>query len=280
VRAIIGGSEYYNTLIIEDKNELGYGWSYTHTYYFNVKVGDEVMRGDLLSVVHFQGLEHIHLTRVKLVSGGSWSNLTNLESMMPDEYFQIPDSIPPVIQTPFYYFKDNTNVIIDNSAVPMLSGKVDIVVGMREAGEYEHGQAGSLAPGFGDRNCVNRIEYEILSGQNVIMQKRSFDFSKVTFIPGPDGYKKVDIAYKPYYLFEPERNYWSKVLSYFIITNWDENHQLGQFSSADEAGCWDTSELNSDGSRRFPNGSYTVKVIAYDFAGNSSSNEQNVTINN
>ena len=270
VRAVIN-----STLVIEDKDEPGYGWGYTHTNNYTVHIGDSVRQGKLIAAVNFTGLAHIHLSRYKLVPGGYWNNLNNIESIMSDKYFDISDSIPPVIRVPFYYFKDNSDVIFDSVSVPTVSGKVDIVVPMRDAGERYHSSFN-----FGDRVCVYRIEYEISSDKGIKVSKKSLDFSKITALYSSELYKKVQIAFKSLFLFKPLPPNGDKNFSYYIITNWDENHQYGEMTTADANSCWDTTELNSDGIQKFPNGSYKVKVKAYDFHGNSSLMEQRVIVKN
>jgi hypothetical protein len=210
-----------------------------------------------------------------LIPGGYWSSLNCLESSLPDQYFDISDSIPPVIRTPFYYFKDNSDEIFDSLLVPTIAGKVDIVVPMRDPGERYHSSSG-----FGDRNCIYQVEYEISSDSRIKISKKSLDFSKITCIYSSDLYKKVQIAFKPFILFKPIPQISTQTFQYYIITNWDENHQYGEMTTADENGCWNTEELNSDGTRKFPNGTYKVKVKAYDFHGNSTTKEQSVIVKN
>ena len=233
-----------------------------------------------MATVNFQGLGHTHLTRIRLVDGGNWDDYYSLENMLPDSFFIYKDTEPPTIKTPFYFFKDNSDSMFTNENNPSINGKVDIVVGMRDGGEYAHMPAGSPSAGFGDRLCVSKIEYEI-SGKGIETEKKqSFDFSKITFIYSKEQYKLVDVVYKPYTLLEGNRTSFTKVFSYYIITNWNKEHNLGQINVEDGKFCWNTEELNNDGTRRYPNGEYSIKVIVYDFSGNSSFVNQNVMVNN
>jgi hypothetical protein len=255
---------------------------YTHVYYFKVKVGDEVKQGDLLAEVHFQGLDHIHLSRVKHLAGKPYDQLNSYEDITTDNYFNYFDDEGPVIKAPFYFYKDQTDSLISNSNNPTIKGKVDIVVGMRDQGPHSRGPAGSQYYNFGDRLCVSRIEYSIRRNTNnaIAEMHQSFDFSKIGFIYDANQYKKVEIAYKSPYVVGDKALSGDKFFSYYIITNWKNKDTLAEFSNEDALQCWDTNQLNDDGSRKYPDGSYVITVIAYDANGNSTKQEQTVNVIN
>ncbi len=124
VRAIISYNPYYSSILIEDKDEPDYVWNYTHVYNFKVKEGDTVKQGDLLATVNFQGVEHVHLTRAIHIPSKPWNSYYSYTSISTDNYFNYPDNEAPVIENPFYFFKDQTDTLINDSLVPTLKEKL------------------------------------------------------------------------------------------------------------------------------------------------------------
>ncbi len=193
-----------------------------------MKVGDHVEQGDYIADIHFQGVPHVHLSKVYLTSG-SWSNYSDTRSVQPDSFFTYQDTQPPVIESGFLYYRNGTDSLLGRGSAAVVSGDVDIVVGIREVGEYAHSKGGVVYIGFGDRLCVSRIGYEI-SGQNITpMHFESFDFSRMVLGQFSDGVQRVYTVYKHYYIVHPGGpDSWDKIFSYYVITNTDGNGESGE----------------------------------------------------
>lgn len=270
VKSIINGGEYYQTIIIGDTpgSAPGHGWSYTHVNNFQVKVGDKVKQGDYIADIHFQGVPHVHLSRVYLTSG-SWSSYYDTRSIQPDNFFSYRDEQAPMIESGLRYYRNGTDSLIGKGSTAVISGNVDIVVGMREQGEYAHSKGGVVYTGFGDRLCVSRIEYEIKGPDQRTLHYVSFDFSRMVLGQFSDGVDRVYTVYKHYYTVHPGGPpNWDKIYSYYVITNTNGGEESGEVKTSDQNYSWKTNALNAEGTPAFPDGVYTVTVLAYDVAGN------------
>jgi hypothetical protein len=193
---------------------------------------------------------------------------------MPNAHFTYVDENPPVIATPFHFFRNETDTMFapDENGHVVVSGQVDIVVGLRESGLY----ARSKDNGFGDRLGVARIECTIAPrGRDDIpsYQIHSFDFNRLRVKQGHDsreyGTAITSVVYKHWKLFEDNRPNGSQCLSYYVVTNCRGAEPPDELTARDGQYCWDTSASGPDGGRRFPNGKYTVTVTAYDAPGNT-----------
>ena len=281
VRYIFDGGPSYTTVVIEDANTSDYAWMYTHVYYLNVKVGDFVSQGTHIADVNFDGLGHIHFGRAFLAEDGAWDNMYDWHYVQPDDYFIYTDNQAPVIEQPFYYFVNNSDEQFLRANPTLISGDVDIVIGMRERGEYAHSKDSQ----FGDRLCVSRIEYEISGDSIETIHKKSFDFGKIILKTRPEvgfqDYERVSTVFKYYETIHPDGPpNWDKVISYYVITNCDGSGEFGQIDPVAKNFCWRTNETNPSGERRFPNGTYTIKVTAYDFKGNFATAWEKVVVEN
>jgi hypothetical protein len=279
-------NEFYRSIIIGDTkgDEPGNAWVYVHVNNFQVKNGDYVPQGTYIADVHFRGLDHVHLGRAYL-SSGEWSNVQNLNYVQPDKYFIFPDTQPPVIENPFYYFSNNSDGIFLRDSlkgITEISGEVDIVTGIREAGQYANTKDGNgwIIKDFGDRLCISKIEYEIYKDNILLLSKKSFDFSKLTFNFSKNGYKKVLVVYKYRPVIQPNVTSWSRIFSYFIITNTDGTGDATEIKTSDSEYSWNTLQKDSSGNSLFPNGRYSIKVIAYDFKGNRAESTDFIEVNN
>jgi len=281
----------YNTttnqgwIIIGDTkgDQPGYGWMYAHVNNFQFLVGDYVNQGDYIADVYFDGLEHVHLGKI-FVENISWGSHTGWNYVHPNRYFIYEDTEPPVIKAPFYYFRnEENNLLFDRiNDIPLVWGDVDIVVGIREVGEYAH----SKSSGFGDRLCAARIEYEIVGNTTPPVYKKSFDFTKMIISNWEqEGRERTSTVFKHYTLFHDtiDSSFWDKTFSYYIITNTpgtEETDELKKVDITQDQLAWNTAELDEHGNPRFPNGIYTIIVTAYDFKGNSSSASDSVLVKN
>jgi hypothetical protein len=292
VVAEFGGSEYFRTMIIEDEDRPGYGWGYTHIYYFNVRPGDDVHRGTVLGRVHFHGLPHVHLSRFKLRPGADWGwGGSGLLAIHPDTFFVYADSEPPVFEgRGFRYVRNGTDsafVAAEPGGVVTVSGDVDIVVGLRDAGEWTRAYLEGWGPeGFGNRHSVTRIEYEIAGPDGVHVSAVAFDLM-ATLIPAATS-SQVDLTLTLYQHYEsvdppaPSPGHYNARFGFYIITNSDgrEPEPGTVLDPSDRAHAWRTGATDEAGQPLFPDGEYVVTVTAYDSRGNASSRSEAVRVEN
>jgi hypothetical protein len=282
VKSIIDNGEFYTTLAIAGTpgGAPGEGWSYTHINNIRVKVGDFVRQGTYLADIHFQGVPHVHLSRVILTTG-SWSDFWDMHSVSPDSCFSYEDAEPPVVEVPFRYYRDRSDSLLGSGSRTVFNGNVDIVVGMRERGTYAHSKGGVVYAGYGDRLSVSRIEYRISgSGVGPIVFK-SFDFSRMILGQFTDGVDRVYTVYKHYNVVHPEgASNWDKIFSYYVITNTPADGSSGEVRPSDQNYAWNTSARDANGRPVFPNGRYSITVIAYDQIGHATTASDTVTVNN
>jgi hypothetical protein len=275
-----------DTIVIADTagNAPSYGWEYTHLSNFQVQVGDFVATGTFIGEVYFpQGLPHIHLVKA-FSEGGLWGSWRYL--CIPNGHFSYIDEEPPVINTPFYFFENNSDTEIgpDGTGNVVLSGEVDIVVPMREQGLYARS---SSWPGWPtDRLAVTKIEYEIRpagSGPGSGRLFHSFDFNDIKI---KDDYSFAEdaeltrVVYKHWAFVEGERtgSDWDKCFCYYIITNCSGEQSPREINISDQNYCWDTTALDANGQPIFPNGIYDIIVTAYDSAGHSAGETMAVAV--
>ena len=290
VRAEVGGNQFYRSLMIEDDATPGFGWAYTHIYNFVVRPGQKVFQGTRLGSVNFQGLEHIHLSRVRLKPGGSWERF-EIENLRPDDFFAYRDTEAPTFDGPFRYVRNLTDDAFTapaGSPFITVSGDVDIVVGLRDGGEWTRSKApfGGIPPGFGNAHSVSRIEYDIANSGGTIDRRVAFDLARTTI---PEGTGAADAAllltlYQHYESATPRPTGGSNNrFAFYMITNspgTEPGQNVQALDPADASRAWETADLNSDGSRRYPNGEYTITVRAFDSKGNVSSRADHVIVNN
>ncbi len=266
----------------EEGDAPSYGWAYTHIGDIRVKAGQFVQQGTRIGKVDFQGLPHIHLAKI-FSQGPHWGDWSY--ACMPDGHFDYADDEPPVVGTPFHFFKNNSDTIFepDSAGDVVVSGDVDIVVAMRDAGPC----ARSRENGFGDRLAVASIEYEISAvgaPQGSGHVRRSFDFRTIRVKEGYDarayGTRLAKVAFKHWTLFESARPSGDKIPSYYIITNHPPTDVCRELSF-DHADCsWETAARDERGNALFPDGEYEVTVTACDFAGNTTAARMKVVVAN
>lgn len=279
----ISNNPSYHTIIIEDKNKPNYGWGYTHVGNFQVQNGDFVQQGTQIAEISFAGTEHVHLDRIYCLPGYSLTNMNNTINIQPVDYFYFPDTKPPLIKSPFHYFENNSNNKFTNNGTTAVKGEVDIVVPIRECGEYAKGRDPNYMFGFGDRLAIKNITYEIMGPDNIIHSFKSFDFSRIQIIKKDNSSITQPTIYKKYQLIEGKDRVmmeWSDYYSYYIITNnqGKENNEPLRYSDANLS--WNTTEKNSDGTFKYPNGEYKITVKIYDFYGHSTTASDQVVVNN
>ena len=279
IRSNIGGNEYYRTLVVEDADEPGMAWSYTHIHDFQNKLGTEVSKGQYLGRVNFQGLEHIHLSRTKLREGGSWEEFEDLINVYPDTFFTFIDDASPIIKTPFHYFRNESDsIFISEEGICTIHGEVDIVVSMRDQGQYAGGFIENSGY-WGDRLAVRNISYRIIHEGEELLSRNSFDFRDLEFVFHRDKWLETLTLFKFAHVLDPDAGSHNMFHSHYIITNAAENHQ-GSIKLEDGNLSWNTLEKDDLDQPKYPNGLYTIEIAAYDSNGNSSTKSENVIVEN
>ncbi len=282
IQANTGGNEFYRTLVIEDDDEPGWGWAYTHINFFSSKANVEahVEQGQYLGRVNFLGLEHIHFGRVKLREGGRWDVLGDIIYHYPNDYFYLPDTKAPVFRPPLHFFLNNTDDKFEHGVVDTVSGAVDIVASVRDESEY----SGGIIDGgnyWGDRLCVERIDYRILFNGQVVEDRTAFDFTKLTFSYRSDRASQLATVYKFHLLLNPDFDTrgFNRYYSDYILTN-ARNGLSGLIDTNDSGLAWNTESVDANGLALYPNGLYHIEVTATDDVGNSAMLLDSVYIQN
>lgn len=271
-------------VVIADRQDDSpcYGWAYGHLGRIQVGVGDFVKAGTWIGEIDFRGVPHIHLTKV-FSEGKHWGTWSY--DCPPNVHFTYVDREAPHIKTPFSFFKNGSDTLIEpsESGVTTVSGEVDIVVGMRDGGLFAH----SNESGFGDRLSVARIDYEITpvsDRENTGHRFRSFDFTKIRIKKGyrgrTYGTELTKVVYKHWNLCEPDRRSGNKMLTYYVITNCPTDEPPAELQFGHRDYCWNTAERDDGGNPTFPDGTYEIKVTAQDFTGNQSSAVAKVIVAN
>jgi len=277
VKAVVHSSVY----VADRQDERpSFGWEYTHLSDIRVEAGDRVKRGTLIGKVNFQGLPHIHLVKV-FSQGGHWGSWHYM--CPPDLHFTCVDTDSPVIKRPFLFYRNDTDerIVPDEAGDVVLEGDIDIVVGMRDGGQF----ARSKENGFGDRLAVAAIDYEIRSLDRTEGRSRrhhSFDFRILTILSGCDASEfnagMTRVVYKHTALCDPMQRGGDKAFSYYVITNCPPEGPPRELYPSDRHFCWKTAAVDRGGKRLYPAGRYAIVVTARDFAGNESTAEMSVRV--
>ncbi len=257
----------HHFFVVEPVAESGEGWCYTHvdpeTYAF--EVGDLVEQGQILGrVVDFSlgerdGSDHLHLNYVSFERGDK----VNLQSLYdPLVRFSFEDDRPPTIHTPFWLVEEGSLDPVD--AERPVSGKLDVLVAISDNA-------------YRDQACnwmVPAVTIEI---------KRKGHSSWRKLVLDQRGPIPSERTVRPLYLSHEERQpFVSKLPPWprpYVLkaTNTDGD---GIIELADERQCWDTTSLDDNGKRRFPDGRYTIVVRAWDLAGNRAEASMRVVVKN
>lgn len=258
----------------------GYAWEYVHVDNIQFDIGDFVQKGDYVADIYFEGLPHLHLSRVYHAVDGNWDHYWRSYYLHPDDFFIYADTEPPVIKTPFYFFQNNSDEMFAIQDTTVISGDVDIVVGIRDPGEF----ARSKTSGFGDRLCIAKVEYEIKGVGGVSIEpvhEQSFDFGKINLQKERNlRDERLFVVFKHHSIFHPDGISYNRFFSYYIITNTDGTGESEKVKLSDHNYAWNTAALDESGNPRFPNGLYTIIVRAYDARGNSSQANEIVRVMN
>jgi murein DD-endopeptidase MepM/ murein hydrolase activator NlpD len=271
VRAIetAGGNNGFS-VAVESNGSPGRGWQYVHVTPAR-EVGDAVEAGDLIGVVQFVGIEHLHLNRVELAPGsGSWLS-RDLRLVNPAPWFDLRDDEPPVFRPELLLLQDASGSRFAPGTPTVVHGDVDIVAGIRDAGAYARSEVG-VGPHVSDRHAIAWVDYEI-EGQGRHLYQRAFDLLQLRL--GGAGLGTVPL-YMPLLHAEPVFRP-ARTLGYYILTHGDGSPWM---EPAHSQRAWRTAARNDDGTAAFPNGLYTIRVRAGDVAGNVAGYEEQVEVRN
>jgi hypothetical protein len=286
VRAVNGTPPHYATVVIEDVEQPGWAWSYTHVWNLKVAPGDVIGRGTPIGEVNFirPGVDHVHLGRVFLEPGGVWTFTHSLVHVNPAPLFVFSDSEPPVIETPFHYARNATETLYPLGPATV-SGDVDVIVGIRDNGEYSRSRGGVVTAGIPGALGVSRVEYEIADRRRALVRKVAFDWDRMLLQTsrrtGLRDYPRLSAVYFFHDAVQPPPFAWESLFYYYVVTN-GEMPEDGHVPVDPAWGMrgWDTAARDESGRPQFPNGDYVITVRATDSAGNTATAQDVVRVSN
>ena len=278
----VSGGQGQSAIAVEDADRPGFGWAYVHVDAFRHRVGETVAAGERIAdVAEFGGLPHIHLNRTFVPGGRPWSALSSQHNMFADDHFSFDDATPPIVSTPFRFFRNESAELLAPGA---LSGEVDVVASMRDGGHYAHSKAPGFPADVGDRLALSVISCEIRNKRGVVVRQWVVDFTRLVlrWLPAQTSIyapERVATFFKSH-LDIPGAVLNGEFLSHYILTNSAGVNPPGEVSIEDQLESWRTDAVDGTGGRLYPNGVYTVVVTAWDSAGNSTRVKQRVTVAN
>jgi hypothetical protein len=235
------------------------GWLYAHLdeNTIQVQVGDTVQVGDYLGDLVYwpvSGFHHLHFVKIRN-HGMPWESDWKFIANPLDELVPIDDSSPPVIENArgdykFAFCQNNTHTYFDPGA--SVKGDVDIVSKIYDKVNHPNWK---LAP--------YSIEYSIQNDSIGIGPILSFIFTDTLWWD-----QNVDVTYQDDAICNTRGDYDYRDF-YFLVTNTDGDSVI---ESADKYSAWHTQD--------YPNGTYWVKVKAYDRLGNFDSDSMQVFVSN
>ena len=282
VRAVEGGTvalihtnypdwTTHHYFIVEPEAGRGEGWCYTHvdpaTYGF--ELGDRVRAGQKLGeVVGFSlgdrpGADHLHLNYVAFEAqpGGGYT-LRPLYD--PLQRFAWKDTSPPVVGPFWVQDARMAKPVRIADGPPPKSGKKQALDPIEVQGRVQ------LFAGVSDRPSEGvTVNWSAAAVTLEIEGQGAEPFRKLVLDHrGPiQNDRQVRPLFQPYaarkaWLEGLDRSPFTQILN---VTRTDGD---GQIEPTDARYAWDTAALQPDGASRFPNGTYTITVRAWDLAGN------------
>ncbi|MBI2571585.1 MAG: M23 family metallopeptidase [Candidatus Schekmanbacteria bacterium] len=279
VRHLDEAVEYYKYIVIEDESAPGFGWSYAHVDNFRFRTGDRVRQGQQIASISFQGMEHVHLSRVTPAPGGAWSDVYGLISLDSTAYFTYDDDEAPAFDPPLRYFSGDSGARFAAGQPTVVAGRVEVVAGIRDGGADAHDPVW----GVGDRLAVARVEVEIAGATGVIWRGVAFDGGTLRIRLGPTREADVERALTVYRfpgeVVPGDPSIGDRTFSYYELMRRSRSGRTGEPAVEERDFYWDTEEKR-DGVPLYPDGLYSIIVIAVDAAGNESELRETVEVRN
>ncbi|MEO0077228.1 MAG: hypothetical protein ABIK19_06135, partial [candidate division WOR-3 bacterium] len=242
----------------------GYLYAHIDSARYHKNVGDFVTAGELIGYIVYWPVDsvhfhHLHFAKIRdrgaTWTTADWAFIFNPLILLSPNY----DTMPPKFENTltnqkFAFCQNNTSTYLSPNS---LTGDVDIIAKIHDKFSV------STADTVWDRLIPLKIEYEIVGQQSSVSKTLSFIFSGRV----PSGSSLVSVVYKRDNTCYTQGDYDNRNY-YFIITNTDGDSII---EVSDAANCWRTTD--------FPNGSYWVKIYAYD-THNVSAESMLVIVNN
>jgi len=250
---------------IEDEDLTDRGWQYAH-----VVPAEGLAQGQKLSQGQFIGVilapqAHIHLTRVLHLPGKDWWSGTL--SLYGNDFFELPDALAPESLGGLRYFRNASSQEIPREAIPVLSGAVDVVAGLRDA------MGNPYYPGLAERLAPSRFELEVRDEEGTLRWTHRSDLRMLALTPpflGDPGAARNELTLffkTPTLLGEP--SWATKGFTWWVITNLPDHATLAPITETDVELHWDTASVDDAHQPRFPNGRYTLTLTVFDASGQS-----------
>ncbi|MFN0206904.1 MAG: HEAT repeat domain-containing protein [Planctomycetota bacterium] len=263
----------HHFFIVVPKGKSGEGWCYTHVDpdQYQFKTGDRIARGQVLGkLVKFTvggkpGADHLHLNYVRFEKGADGKVV--MESLFdPIQYFDYDDKISPVVEPEFDFVKKGTFDEFPRGAdaIPIISGKADIIVGISDAA-------------YSGQSCnwgVPVITVEILSEKSKPWRKLVIDQR------GKLGDERAASAL--FVKFEDSKRYPPSAAAAGVVHYYKITHARGDglLDASDARRYWNTLQKDEFNKPRFPNGLYEITVRAWDAKGNKGERTARVRVQN
>jgi hypothetical protein len=261
-------------IVIEDLDNPGYAWKYEGLENFQYNLGDYVQMGNQIGQISNISEGYYTISRIKKTEGIVWGR-QEWSYIYCQQNFEIKDSKKPIQFGSLFMLHGNTKYGTYVPSIPRtytVSGEVDIVYDVRDAGEYAE-------PGYVtedslevDNTAVTRFECWLTNMGGKEFPIETYDFREIEL----SGYEVFDIYFDQYLrpLVDPEDVYFHK---FCILSNVKRvNGKL----QVDFNYNWNTTEKDAEGNSLYPNGKYVMEVRAYDDADNFCKRRDTVIIRN
>ncbi|MBY0572649.1 MAG: M23 family metallopeptidase [Undibacterium sp.] len=263
-------------ITVEDLMQLGTGWQMAHLDVdVRLQVGQKLQQGQFVGVIR-NGEGHTHFNRILNLQNTDWS-YGNV-SLYPDDLFDLPDTLAPVIFPVLYYFKDASDtVFLRTNNLVTLSGKVDIVAGLRDL-------AGNPQAATPERKAPSKFDLLIKDEVGKTVWHTQADLRNIAITPpflgdASAADREVKLLYKKPIVVDiaPWRN---QGFSWWVMTNLPTYTSLTRIDVKDEDLHWDTSAKNANGQAIYSNSLYTVVLSVADSNGNQTTMTDAVLVKN
>ena len=260
-------------IAVDDPAKPDTGWQMAHLVVDpRLKVGTQVWQGQYVGSI-LKGNSHTHFNYVQRSATGSWFRDTI--SLYPNHLFTLPDEQKPEFNSGLRYFKNASEVEINPSQG--IYGKVDIVLAMRDLSPNHPAN-------YVSRSAPAKFEIRVSDLQGQLKWQHQSQLQNIQLTPpflGDANTAKIEanLLFKRPDLLETG-SWTKKAYLWWVLTNLPDHAAPQKISARDEDLSWDTAAKNSQGGAVFPNGLYSVTIIASDQNGNVGQLQETVRINN